>query len=159
MRRTSVRDLNCSIAQCLEVVGDWWSLLIVRDCLFGVRRFDQLQSRLQISRNVLTQRLEWLVEQGVLERRPYQERPVRHEYVLTEKGRSLWRVLEAMRTWGDRWYATDGPPVESVHTGCGSPTHGRPVCEQCGEPLHLRDLTARPGPGATEACPVPVAAR
>jgi DNA-binding HxlR family transcriptional regulator len=157
MRRTTISDLNCSIAQTLEVVGDWWSLLIVRDCLFGVRRFEQLQTRLQISRNVLTQRLEWLVEHGVLERRPYQDRPVRHEYVLTEKGRDLWPVLEAMRGWGDRWYAPDGPPVEGVHDACGEAMHAVPTCDVCGQRLERTGMHVRPGPGATDACPVPVA--
>ena len=97
MQRTSFEDMNCSVAQCLEVVGEWWSLLIVRDAFLGVRRFDDLQARLGISRNILNQRLTRLVDNGVLERVPYQEHPPRSEYLLTEKGRDLWHVVTAMR--------------------------------------------------------------
>ena len=86
--------MPCSIAQTLEVVGEWWTLLIVRDVLLGLRRFDEIQDRLGIARNVLAQRLDLLVEHDVLTRRAYQERPLRHEYVLTERGRDLWPVLD-----------------------------------------------------------------
>ena len=105
MRRTSFEDMNCSVAQCLEVVGEWWSLLIVRDAFLGVRRFDDFQARLGISRNILNQRLNHLVDNGVLERLPYQDNPPRSEYRLTDKGRGLWHVVTAMRQWGDRWAA------------------------------------------------------
>ena len=101
MRRTSFEDVRCSVAQALEVVGEWWTLLIVRDLFLGVRRFDGIQRRLGIARNVLTDRLDHLVARGVVERRPYQANPVRHEYVLTEKGKALWPVIEALRAWGD----------------------------------------------------------
>ena len=114
MQRTSFRDVNCSIAQCLEVIGDWWTMLIVRDALFGVSRFDDFQARLGISRSVLNQRLNHLVRHGVLERVPYQEHPPRYDYRLTPKGRDLWTVATAMRQWGDRW-AARGPLVETVH--------------------------------------------
>src|SRR5687767_5069851 len=103
MRRTSFADMNCSIAQALEVVGEWWTLLILRDVFLGVRRFDDFQKRLGIARNVLADRLDTLVERGILERRPYQDRPPRDEYVLTEKGRDLLPVIHALREWGDRW--------------------------------------------------------
>jgi DNA-binding HxlR family transcriptional regulator len=140
--------MPCSVAQCLEVVGEWWTMLIVRDAFLGIRRFDDFQSRTGIARNVLTARLEHLVEHGVLERRPYQERPLRHEYVLTEKGRDLWHVLTAMREWGDRWAAPDGPPVELVHRSCDHVTRTSVVCDHCGEPLDARAVQAVPGPGA-----------
>src|SRR5207302_7873147 len=97
MQRTSFRAMDCSVAQCLEVVGEWWSLLIVRDAFLGVTRFDDFQSRLGISRNTLNQRLNHLVDRGVLKRVPYQARPPRSEYRLTEKGRDLWPVVTAMR--------------------------------------------------------------
>ena len=112
VRRASFQDMNCSVAQCLEVVGEWWTLLIVRDALFGVRRFDDFQARLGISRNVLNQRLSRLVDEGVLERVAYQDHPPRYEYRPTAKGVDLWTVVDAMRRWGDRWAAPDGPPVE-----------------------------------------------
>ena len=151
VQRTSFEDMNCSVAQCLEVVGEWWSLLIVRDAFLGVRRFDDFQARLGISRNILNQRLRKLVDDGVLDRVPYQDNPPRSEYRLTEKGRDLWHVLTAMRQWGDRWAAPDGPPLKMRHSGCGSVVKALPVCSHCGEPLSLRSVTFEPGPGAADA--------
>ena len=113
MRRKSFEEMNCSVAQTLEVVGEWWSMLIVRDSFLGITRFDDFQQRLGISRNILADRLDHLVDKGVLARVPYQDHPVRYDYRLTDKGRDLWLVLTAMRQWGDRWEADDGPPVES----------------------------------------------
>src|SRR3982750_1566113 len=123
--------MNCSVAQCLEVVGEWWSLLIVRDAFLGVRRFDDFQARLGISRNILNQRLTTLADPGVLERIPYQDNPPRSEYRLTDKGRDLWPVLTAMRQWGDRWAAPQGAPLELVHESCGEVTHLEHVCSHC----------------------------
>jgi len=140
MRRTSFEQMNCSIAQCLEVVGEWWSLLIVRDAFLGIRRFDDFQARLGISRNVLNQRLNHLVEHGIFRRVQYQEHPPRHEYRLTDKGRDLWGVITAMRQWGDAWAAPDGPPVEVVHLGCGQISRAVPTCSHCGETLDARSV-------------------
>jgi len=154
MRRKSFEDVRCSVAQTLEVVGEWWTLLIVRDLFLGVRRFDAIQERLGIARNVLTDRLDHLVARGIVERRPYQEHPVRSDYVLTDKGRALWPVIEAMRTWGDEWEAPYGPPLELVHRGCGHTTHAVQTCAHCGEPLSVRDVRAVAGPGADEHRPV-----
>jgi DNA-binding HxlR family transcriptional regulator len=148
MQRRSFEDMNCSVAQCLEVVGEWWSLLIVRDAFLGVRRFDDFQARLGISRNILNQRLTHLVDSGVLERVQYQERPPRWEYRLTQKGRDLWTVITAMRQWGDRWAAPDGPPVRMRHKSCGRVVKAVSVCSHCGEALDARSVTAEPGPGA-----------
>jgi DNA-binding HxlR family transcriptional regulator len=120
MRRTSFEDMQCSVAQALEVVGEWWSFLIIRDAFLGVNRFGQFQDRLGIARNVLSARLDALVEHGVLKRVAYQDNPVRHEYKLTEKGRDLWLSLTALREWGDRWAAPDGPPDWSS-TRCPAP--------------------------------------
>lgn len=136
--------MDCSVAQCLEVVGEWWSLLIVRDALLGVRRFDEFQARLGISRNVLTQRLTRLVEHGVLQRVPYQDHPPRDEYRLTDKGRDLWSVINAMRQWGDAWAAPDGPPMELVHEGCGHVSQAVPTCSECGGTLDARSVRALP---------------
>jgi DNA-binding HxlR family transcriptional regulator len=140
--------MNCSVAQCLEVVGEWWSMLIVRDAFLGVTRFDDFQSRLGISRNVLNQRLNHLVDEGVLTRVAYQEHPLRWDYRLTEKGRQLWPVLTAMRQWGDAWAAPGGPPIEVVHNGCGHVAQMVAVCSECGESLDARGVRAVPGPGA-----------
>ena len=150
MRRTSVKDMNCSVAQCLEVVGDWWTLLIVRDLFFGVRRFSDLQRRLGVARNILTERLERLVDTGVIA--PRAAGPP--GYVLTARGRALWPVLEAMRHWGDEWAAPDGAPVDLVHRSCGHVTHAVPTCAACGEPLTLAELDAVAGPGANERNPL-----
>src|SRR5229473_972378 len=150
VERKSFADMHCSIAQCLEVVGEWWSMLIVRDAFLGISRFDDFASRLGISRNVLNQRLARLVEEGVLERVPYQQRPTRWDYRLTDKGRDLWPVVTAMRQWGDRWAAPGGPPVKMRHTACGRVVKAMTVCSHCGEPLDARSVTAVPGPGAAE---------
>jgi DNA-binding HxlR family transcriptional regulator len=159
MRRKSFEDMNCSVAQCLEAVGEWWSLLIVRDAFLGIRRFDDFQARLGISRNVLNQRLSRLVEQGVLVRVPYQEHPPRYDYRLTDKGRDLWPVVTAMRQWGDKWAAPDGPPVEIVHTACGHVSEAVPTCSHCGEPLDARGVRAVPGSGSRDPEPAGRAVR
>src|SRR6185437_16671788 len=102
-------DQNCSIARALEVLGDRWTLLVIRDAFLGVHRFDDFQRDLGVARNVLSDRLARLVDEGLLERRRYQERPERFEYRLTEKGLDLFEVLAALMHWGDRWYAPAGP--------------------------------------------------
>src|ERR1700732_1229631 len=112
VERKSFSDMRCSVAQCLEVVGEWWSMLIVRDAFLGVTRFDQFQERLGISRKVLNQRRAHLVEAGVLVKVPYSDHPPRHDYRLTDKGRDLWPVVTTMRQWGDKYAAPDGPPLE-----------------------------------------------
>ena len=147
MQRKSFADMNCSVAQCLEIVGEWWTLLILRDAFLGYSRFDEFESRLGIARNVLTQRLDGLVDAGVLQRAPYQERPVRYDYLLTEKGRDLWHVVTAMRQWGDRWAAPGGAPVELVHEACGEIVNAVPSCSHCGEELTTRNVKAVRGPG------------
>ncbi|MET9198790.1 helix-turn-helix domain-containing protein [Gordonia sp. NPDC003585] len=148
MRRASFADMNCSVAQSLEIIGEWWTLLIVRDAFFGVTRFDAFSERLGIARNVLTQRLETLVEHGVLTKEPYQDKPVRYDYRLTEKGRDLWTVLTALRQWGDKWAAPDGAPVVATHRDCGQVTTIEPVCSECGEPVTRASLSLHQGPGA-----------
>ncbi|MFV2197842.1 winged helix-turn-helix transcriptional regulator [Nocardiopsis sp. LOL_012] len=155
MRRASFADMNCSIAQALEVIGPWWTPLIIRDALMGVTRFDHFQSRLGIARNVLTQRLDHLVTHGVLEAVPYQDRPPRYDYRLTDKGRDLWTVLTALRQWGDTWLADEGPPVEAVHRTCEHTARALPVCSACGRPLHGHDLSLRHGPGAPDGGVLP----
>jgi DNA-binding HxlR family transcriptional regulator len=147
VERKSFADMHCSVAQCLEVIGDWWTMLIVRDAFFGVRRFDQFQVRLGISRNILNQRLNWLVDQEVLNKVQYSERPPRHEYRLTAKGRDLWPILNTMWQWGDKHAAPDGPPMKMVHKACGKVTDAVLTCSRCGERISSRDVRAMPGPG------------
>lgn len=150
--------MNCSVAQTLEVVGEWWSMLIVRDAFLGVRRFDQFQRRLGISRNILQQRLNRLVEAGVLARVQYSERPPRFEYRLTDKGRDLWPVLTAMRQWGDKYAAPQGAPVEIVHRSCQHRVSAVMVCDHCGQPMEPGDVTAVAGPGLRSPDVLPPAA-
>lgn len=142
----------CSIARSLEVIGERWSLLIVRDVMNGRRRFDELQKGLGVARNVLSARLQRLVEEDILERRPYQSNPVRHEYFLTEKGLDLWPSLVALLGWGDR-HSPDphGPPMLIVHKECGGAVSDRGTCEACGQVLNARDARALPGPGLEPA--------
>jgi DNA-binding HxlR family transcriptional regulator len=150
VQRTSFEGLTCSVAQCLDVVGEWWSLLIVRDAFLGVTRFEDFQARLGISRNILTQRLNHLVEAEILSRVPYCDHPPRAEYRLTAKGLDLWHVVTAMRQWGDRWAAPAGPPLGIRHTACGQIVTAVPTCSHCGERLDARSVTAIPGPGASD---------
>ena len=123
---------TCSIARTLEVVGERWSLLVLREALAGTRRFDDFQSKLGIARNVLQTRLTRLVDEGVLERRLYQERPQRYEYVLTPAGRDLLPVLIALMRWGDAHRAPDGPPTLIRHAGCGGDVTAAMTCGRCG---------------------------
>ncbi len=148
---------TCSIAGALEVVGERWSLLIVRNVFLGLRRFDQIQANLGIARNVLQARLQKLIEQGVLERVPYQERPPRYEYRLTEKGIDLWPVVFSLMRWGDRHTPPPGGPAVVVeHRGCGGRVNEHRVCERCGKALQAREAIAQPGPGATPDSPLVV---
>jgi DNA-binding HxlR family transcriptional regulator len=141
-------DQVCSIARTLEVLGERWTLLIIRDVFSRRRRFDQIQENLGIARNVLSARLDWLVAEGILERRPYQQRPPRYEYFLTEKGLELWPVMVAMMHWGDRHLTDGGPPVVIRHKDCGGPVDDRGICERCGDRLDARDAYTEHGPGA-----------
>lgn len=150
MERKSFADMDCSVAQCLEVVGEWWSMLVVRDAFLGVTRFDDFQRRLGISRNILQQRLSRLVAAGVLVRVPYSEHPPRCDYRLTDKGRDLWPVLTTMRQWGDRYAAKSGPPMQIVHKACGAVSEAVLVCGSCRQLLGPRDVDAIPGPGRPE---------
>ena len=148
MKRSSFADMNCSIARSLEIIGEWWTLLILRDAFFGITRFEEWHERLGIARNILTNRLDTLVEHGVMERVPYDEARGRFDYVLTDKGRALWPVLVTLRQWGDEWVVGHGrEPVSLVHTSCGSVSHGELVCDQCGEPLEADHIRSARGPG------------
>ena len=139
---------NCSVARTLEAVGDRWTMLVIREAFLRTRRFEDFQSRLGIARNVLSDRLGRLVDDGILERRRYQDSPPRHEYRLTGKGLDLWPVLMTLMAWGDRHAAEAGPPRLIVHRDCGGLLGPHLRCERCGEDLGPRDVEAQPGPGA-----------
>jgi DNA-binding HxlR family transcriptional regulator len=131
-RRFPLGQLDCSIAHTLEVVGDRWTLLIVREAFLGVRRFEGFLERLPVARNILADRLEMLVARGVLRRVAYQEHPPRFEYRLTAKGRDLFPVLMAMMRWGDRHEAGEaGPSLDVAHAACGTSIDVRVVCPAC----------------------------
>jgi DNA-binding HxlR family transcriptional regulator len=149
MRRASFADANCSIARSLEVIGEWWTLLIIRDAFLGVTRFNDFQHRLGIAPNILTARLDTLLGAGILERRTYEEARDRGDYVLTKKGRALGPVLVTLRQWGDDWMI-DEPPVALLHTACGEVTRAVLHCEQCGERLVGREMKTIAGPGSID---------
>ena len=141
--------LDSSVAKALEVIGERWSLLIVRSVMHGNRRFGEMQESLGIARNVLSSRLQRLVDEEILERRAYQESPPRYEYFLTQKGLDLWPALIALLNWGDR-YSPDpeGPRRLIVHKECGGTVSERGICESCDKVLTARDAKQVPGPGA-----------
>ena len=149
MERNEYSDENCSVARTLAIVGERWTLLILRESFLGVRRFDQFQGNLGIARNILTDRLQRLVGAGILERQRYQERPKRYEYRLTQKGLDLYPALVALMQWGDRYVADEaGPAVVLEHIECGKETEPQFACSECGEPIHARAVRAKLGPGA-----------
>ena len=142
---------NCSVTRTLEVIGEKWTLLVLREAFFGVRRFDDFQRIIGCARNVLSARLATLVDQGILRREPYREPGSRrrYEYRLTGKGRELFPVLIALMQWGDRWESDPaGPPVELRHDGCDQPVEVTLTCAAGHGPLAVRDARAAPGPGA-----------
>ena len=151
MKRTPFAHWPCSIARSVDILGDWWTPLVLREAYYGLRRFDEFEASLRIGRNVLTQRLKRLVDEGLLERVQYSERPPRFEYRLTEKGRDFWPVLAAMAAWGDRWLDRGrGEPVLLRHTTCDHLTTATVACSHCGEPLRLAEVRTSLGPGYPE---------
>ncbi|AXE24085.1 transcriptional regulator [Streptomyces globosus] len=143
MLRRTYEGQDCSLAQALEAVGERWTLLIVRDVLLGINTFDAFIEELGISRNVLTDRLNHLVACGILERVAYQQRPVRHSYELTAKGRDLTPVVAALMQWGERHAAgPEGPPRRTEHIGCGGPVHAVLTCADCARPVANEEVTA-----------------
>lgn len=148
MARTGLDEMTCSIARALDVIGDSWTPLILRDIALGITRFDAIQRDLDISRKVLSERLAALVDHGVLARRPYQEKPARYDYHPTEKGADLAFVLLAMQAWGDRWASAEaGPPILLRHETCGAVVDVVPACSNCGERLSPAHITPLRGPG------------
>ena len=149
MLNSHYHDQNCSAARTLEVVGERWTLLIVRELLRRPCRFADLERALGVAKNILTARLEKLVDRGVVEKRPYSRTHDRNEYRLTAKGRDLFYVIDALMAWGDAHAAPDGPPVVIQHS-CGHPTGYRVQCESCGEQVTPHNVSEIPGPGARE---------
>lgn len=147
MLRRNYESQRCSIARSLEAIGERWSLLIVRSIFLDVHRFEALVEELGIARNVLTSRLQHLVDEGILERVPYQQRPVRYEYRTTPKGEQLFPVVLHLMRWGDTHYGEPtGVPRIVEHTGCGGRPDNQLGCDRCGEPLTLLNTNSFPGP-------------
>lgn len=144
--RLDLAGVACSIARTVDVLGDAWSWLIVRDLTIGLRRFEDLRKDLGISKQILTDRLAQLLDHGIVERTAYQDRPPRHEYALTTSGRELLPVLVALTQWGDRWMSTDGPPIVFTHHSCGRPEITL-ACSACQVPVTVDDIGLQPGPG------------
>ena len=148
MRWNEAADQYCSIARSLGILGDRWTLLIIREAFSGVRRFDDFRKHLDIARNVLTERLQRLVDAGVLVQDQYQDSPPRSEYRLTEAGRDLQPTLISLMQWGDRWLAgRAGPPLQIEHTGCGHVAQAELVCGHCKALLDARNTRLKEGPG------------
>lgn len=147
--KQSFGEIACSIARTVDVVGQRWTPLILRDLFAGLTRFEDIRRDLGIASNILAARLDELEGHGVVERRQYQSAPPRYEYLLTDKGRDLYPVIATLLAWGDKWQAgSDGPPALLVHDECGCATTAKTVCAQCGGELSADTTTATAGPGA-----------
>jgi DNA-binding HxlR family transcriptional regulator len=144
-------DQNCSIARALELVGERWTLLVMREVMLGNRRFAEIKRNVGVAPNILSDRLQTLVEHGLLERRLYSEHPESYEYIPTRKGIDINPALMALKQWGDDHAAPAGPPRVSVHVSCGHDTRAQLSCSHCGEVIGRGELMARPGPGANAA--------
>jgi DNA-binding HxlR family transcriptional regulator len=148
VKRTDTSGWPCTIARSVDVLGDHWNLLLIRQACLGTRRFDDFQQALGIGRNILTTRLNRLVDEGLLQRVAYHQHPPRFEYRLTRKGREVYPILAAMAAWGDRWLTgPDGTPLVLRHTTCDHDMHAVVVCSECDEPLDVREVRATAGPG------------
>jgi DNA-binding HxlR family transcriptional regulator len=150
MQRKSFAGMECPIARGLERVGEWWSILILRDAFHGLTRFDQFQKSLPIATNMLTRRLNALVEAGLLERRRYSERPPRDEYVLTDRGREFRPVLIALMAWGNRHFAAEGISSQLVDVETGAPADPVMIDRASGRPIDDRHFKFAPGPAASD---------
>lgn len=150
MQRKKLTATQCPVARSLERVGEWWNILILRDALHGLTRFDEFQKSLDIAPNMLTRRLQSLVDAGLLERRRYSEHPPRYEYVLTERGRDFRTVLVAFMAWGNRHFAPEGECVQVVNSKTGEAAEPIVVDRTTGERLDSSNFTISAGPGANE---------
>jgi DNA-binding HxlR family transcriptional regulator len=146
------RPETCSLARAMEILGERWTILILREAFYGVRRFTEMQRNLGIARNILSARLQALVAHGILERRRYQEEPERYEYRLTPAGHALYPAIVTLLQWGDEHLQGEqGPPVVLRHNLCGHVADPLLVCSHCREPLRAREVTPERGPGAQRA--------
>ncbi|CNI44167.1 MULTISPECIES: winged helix-turn-helix transcriptional regulator [Yersinia] len=145
MQRTRFEDMPCPVARSLERVGEWWSILIIRDAFQGLTRFDEFQQSLQLSPTILTRRLKYLVESGIFEKRLYNPRPARYEYLLTERGTDLFPVIAALFHWGNQHFAPEGPAVLLVDRRTGTPVEPILLDRHSGQPIRAQDVTLAAG--------------
>lgn len=151
MSTKNIDLLNCSVANALDLIGEGWTILILREAFFGSRRFEDFQKHLGIARNILTVRLKKLCDNGILERKPVKEGAKRHEYRLTPMGRDLYPTLIALTQWGDRWLqSSQGAPVKFIERATGKEIADVSIVTREGRELDARDLALVPGPGATD---------
>ena len=151
MSKNNLDSLNCSVATALELIGEGWTILILREAFFGSRRFEDFQKHLGIARNILTTRLNKLCDKGILERAPIKQGAKRHEYKLTPMGRDLHTILIVLTQWGDRWLQKDkGAPVKFVERVTGEEISEVVIHAKDGREIKPRDLALIPGPGATD---------
>ena len=149
---TDIASQTCSVARAIAVVGDAWTLMILRELFLGSHRYDALRTHTGMSPHLLSLRLRGLEQSGVIERRAYQQRPVRHEYRLTDKGLDLWGVMSALRSWGDRWERHgEAVPVRVRHRACGQPAGWKVVCASCDAPIGPREVEVELSPAARKA--------
>jgi DNA-binding HxlR family transcriptional regulator len=148
MKWQDIGEMPCSVARSLSILGDRWTLLVLRNAFLSMRRFDDFQANLGVTRHVLADRLTRLVEAGVLKKVPYQDNPPRHEYRLTEQGLDLYPVLLALAAWGDKWLDEGkGAPLSYTHQSCGHAFTPVTVCSECREPVMPKDVSVAIGPG------------
>lgn len=150
MSRADLAESACTVARTVAMVGDEWTFMILREMMLGARRFDDMQRQTGASPHLLSQRLKKLESTGVVRREAYSERPLRHEYRLTEMGRDLWPAVIALKQWGDRWLAGGATSVEIEHKGCGHVVQPRMTCPDCGEPMAAHDARPRITPEFAE---------
>jgi DNA-binding HxlR family transcriptional regulator len=159
MRKENFKHLECSLARSLDMIGEWWTLLIVRDLFYGINTFDTLCRDLGIARNILADRLKKLMDRGLIEKRPGEKGLRRQSYRLTLKGKDLFPIIMALVAWGDRWEAPNGPPIIFRHRADGHPTLPLVICAECGEVLKAKDIHPQKGPGANRLMALPLPLR
>lgn len=159
MRRENFKHLECPLARSLDIIGEWWSLLIVRDLFYGINTFDLLCQDLSIARNILTNRLKKLTDRGIIEKKPDETKPRGQSYRLTRKGKDLFPIIMALAAWGNAWEAPNGPPIIFRHKPDGHSVQPIVICAACGEPIKAKDIQPERGPGVKRTSALPMTLR
>jgi DNA-binding HxlR family transcriptional regulator len=159
MRKENFKHLECSLARSLDMIGEWWTLLIIRDLFYGINTFDTLCRDLGIARNILADRLRKLTDRGLIEKKPGEIGSRKRIYRLTGKGKDLFPIIMALVAWGDRWEAPKGPPILFLHQPDGHPAQPMVICAHCGKVLKPKDIQPGKGPGAARLAALPLPLR